>query len=450
MNKFDFDLHLIENLDYALFYIFISGLVSYLLMRKNIYSIFDPLFFGMIMASCAYSTVLYSHHFDLISNYYFYSFILTQSFFFFGFLLNKPILKSDYSHFNINYGRESDISPAFFIYILGSCLFILSQLIVYYVSGIPLLMESRLEMYAGGGGYGLLGRIIYVTSIISLSFASYRLFFMKNKLLSNFYDYFIVLFSIMVAALSGSKAGILILLFTVFITLFFGRKINFNKKTEKKFQKIAVFLLVLLIPVAFLTLYIQLGFEGIDEILISLALRFVHSGDIFFMSYPNDVLMHLNTNDNGIFALFRSILGALRIVSREDLPVNLGLQVYWYQYDTDLISGPNARHNVFGLFYFGFIGSLFFSFSVGYIFGFVRNRLYKKLKPTQTNVILYTLLVMSINYAGQDPSGQAIEYLFSVLLIFTPLYFISLMLYAISKKNHKESNEKYILNNSRI
>ena len=435
MNKSYFDLHLLDNIEYILLYMFFNALITYVLMRKHIYSIFDPLFFGMILAVCGYSTVFYLYHFDLINDYYFYSFIFTQFFFFIGFLLNKPISMMDYSQYNLVLSKNNKITPAFFIYIISSVLFIFSQLFVYYASGIPVLMESRLAMYSGGSGYGIFSRIIYVTSIISLSFSVFRLLLMRNRLSSNLYDYFIIFFSLIVAALSGSKAGILLLISTVFITLFFGRKISFNEKIEKKFQKNSLSLLILLIPISFLTIYAQLGFESVNEILISLALRFIHSGDIFFMSYPNDVLMHLNTNDNGFLAFFRGVFGALRLSSWENLPVNLGLQVFWYHYDTDLISGPNARHNVFGLFYFGFIGSLFFSFILGYVFGFVRNRLYKKLKPTQTNVILYTLLVMSINYIGQDPSGQALDYLFSVFLVFTPLYFISTILYNLSKKS---------------
>ncbi len=444
MNKFEFDLLIINNLDGFFIYLFLNGLIVFFILRKHIYSIFDPLAFGMILSICAYSTVFFSYHFNLINHYYFFSFVLTQSLFFFGFLMNAPIKQRDFT-MNYSMNKNNEITPAFFIYMISSILYIISQLIVYYVSGIPLFMESRLETFTGGSGYGILGRIIYVTSIVSLSFATYRLLFKKNNIFANFYDYIIIFFSIVVAVLSGSKAGILLLIFIIFLTVFFARKSFFNPKIEKKFQKISISLLIILFPVTFLTLFIQLGFDNLNEILISLLLRFVHTGDIFFMAYPNDVLAYLNTNENGFFALFRSILGALRIVSWENLPTNLGLQVFWYHYDTDLVTGPNARHNVFGLFYFGFMGSLLFSFFLGYIYSFIRNKLYKLLKYKESNVILYTLLVMSINYIGQDPSGQTVDYLFSILLIFPPIYFISLMMFQLSKKR-KNKNEKNIFN----
>lgn len=449
MNKYEFDLHLISNLDIAVLYIFLSAIVVFIFLRKHIYSIFDPLFFGMIMGICAYSTVLYLYHFNLINNYYFYSFVLTQILFFVGFILNKPITKNDFLNDDrivVNVG----ISPAFFIYIFSSVLFIVTQLMVYYVSGIPLLLESRLEIFSGGSGYGFLNRIIYVASIVSLCFATYRIFVVNKKNIYHIFDYFIVLFSLLVAIFSGSKAGVLLMIFIMFITLLFSKKINHNFRAIKKFNKISIILLITAFPIAFFTLYIQSGFEDITEILISLALRFIHTGDIFFMSLPGNTLEYLNINDNGFMALFRSILGALRLVQWDELPINLGLQVFWHHYNTDLISGPNARHNIFGLFYFGFFGSLVFSFLVGFIFGFVRNNLYRKLNPTESNMILYTLLVMSINYIEQDPSGQALDYLFSIFLIYSPIYIVSVMLFKLSKKTKKVYHEKNILNTRSI
>ena len=434
MNKFHFDLHLINNLDIMLLYIIFSSSVVYILLRKHIYSVFDPLFFGMIMGICAYSTVFYLFHFNLISSYYLFSFILTQLLFFVGFILNKPIIKSKYSITDIVKNKDS---LALYIYILSSILFIVSQISVYYISGIPMLMESRLEMFTGGSGYGILSRIIYVTSIVSLSFAIYRIYFVEKGILYKLFDYFMVIFSILIAILSGSKAGLLLLIFTMFLSIFFVRKFKDTRSAEKKLNKISIVLLIILFPVAILTLYVQLGFENVNEIFISLALRFIHTGDIFFMSYPNDTLEYLNTKDNGIIALFRSVLGALRLYSWDELPINLGLQVFWYHYDTDLISGPNARHNIFGLFYFGFLGSLIFSFLLGLLFGYIRNTLYRKLKGTESNMILYTLLVMSINYIGQDPSGQTIDYFFSILLMYPLIYLIAFILYQISKKKVK-------------
>lgn len=449
MNKYEFDLHLISNLEIEILYIFISAIVVFIFLRKHIYSIFDPLFFGMVMGICAYSTVLYLYHFNLISNYYFYSFVLTQILFFVGFVLNKPITKNDFLN-NDRIVVNVGVSPAFFIYIFSSILFIITQLIVYYVSGIPLLLESRLEVFSGGSGYGFLNRIIYVTSIISVCFATYRILIVKNKIINHLYDYSIIFFSLLVAVLSGSKAGILLIIFVMFIILLFSKKLIYNSDAIKKFNKISIIFIIISFPIAFFTLYVQSGFENITEILISLALRFIHSGDIFFMSLPGNTLEYLNTNDNGFMALFRSILGALRLVEWDELPTNLGLQVFWFHYNTDLISGPNARHNIFGLFYFGFFGSLVFSFLVGFIFGFVRNNLYRKLNPSESNMILYTLLVMSISYIEQDPSGQALDYLFSVFLIYGPIYIVSVILFQLSKKTKKVNNEKNILNSRSI
>ena len=440
MNKFEFDMHFIEHLDIGLLYILISAIIVFIFLKKHIYSIFDPLFFMMILGTCAYSTVFYLYHFNFINDYYFYSFIFTQLLFFIGFILNKPITKKDFANCNKVFITHK-ATPAIFIYMFSSFLFVITQLIVYYVSGIPLLMASRLEIFTGGSGYEFLGRIIYVTSIISLSFAIYRILFIRKKIIHHLWDYFIIVFSLLVAVLSGGKAAILSIIFIMFLTTFFSRKITNDTYIIKKINKIGIIFFLMAVPASLFTIYVQSGLENINEIVISLALRFIHTGDIFFMSLPYDVLNQLNINANGFEALFKSILGAFRIVEWSDLPINLGLQVFGYHHDTDLITGPNARHNIFGLFYFGFWGSMLFSFLLGFIFGFVRNTLYKKLKPTESNMIIYTLLVMSINYIGQDPSGQALDYLFSTLLIYFPLYTISIILFKLSKvKKIKELN----------
>ena len=129
MNKFHFDLHLINNLDIMLLYIIFSSSVVYILLRKHIYSVFDPLFFGMIMGICAYSTVFYLFHFNLISSYYLFSFILTQLLFFVGFILNKPIIKSKYSITDIVKNKDS---LALYIYIKFNSIYCISNICLLY------------------------------------------------------------------------------------------------------------------------------------------------------------------------------------------------------------------------------------------------------------------------------------------------------------------------------
>jgi hypothetical protein len=117
-------------------------------------------------------------------------------------------------------------------------------------------------------------------------------------------------------------------------------------------------------------------------------------------------------------------------VEREALPVNLGLQAFWFHYDTDLLSGPNARHNVFGLHYFGPVLSVAFSFVLGWLLGIARNSAYRRLPATPMGMVTYMLVVSCAIFIEQDVAGQAIEYFFSLLLVLPVLYVLATLMWA--------------------
>jgi hypothetical protein len=167
--------------------------------------------------------------------------------------------------------------------------------------------------------------------------------------------------------------------------------------------------------------------------MLSLFMRFINTGDVFYMSYVDNSLQFLDKG-SGFLALFKAPLGALRIVSWDQLPVNLGLQLFWYHYDTDLMSGPNSRHNVFGLFYFGFYGSILFSFFVGFVTSYLRNVLFYKIKRNMTGMVIYVFMAMISPFLSQDFPGLALDKFLSFFIIFPVLYFFSLIVYDISKR----------------
>ena len=442
MNKLDFSVHFINHIGTGLLFITASLIITMIIVKKHVYSVFDPLFFIFILSSMAYAVVFYLYYFGLISSYYFWSFIFTQAAFFFGFLLNKPIKKINY---NTKNGIGKSMNTITVLYPIAIILFVSSQMIVYYVSGIPLFMESRLSTFEGGGGYGLLSRIIYVTEKISISIAVYRLFYMKMSFFKKNIDMAVIFFSILVAILSGSKAGILAVVFVIFLTTLYAKKFNNVENIEKRIYRFLYVFTGLTVPAAIATIYIQTGYERFGDIIIALLMRFVNTGDIFFMSLPGNVIAQLPAADGwiGLKALFTNFLAGLRIVSWHELPVNLGLQIFGFHHTVEIITGPNARHNIFGLFYFGPYISIFFSFIMGFMLSFIRNRLYRSLPSNQTCMVLYVLLTSSAIYLGQDPAGMAFNYFFSVLLLFPFLYIVSNIIFEGAKNSHY-SRQNYL------
>lgn len=77
----------------------------------------------------------------------------------------------------------------------------------------------------------------------------------------------------------------------------------------KKNQKYIFLLVVLAIPIALITIYIQsmavYGTVDISFLLIGLMMRFVNTGDIFFMAWPNDFLNGVLSSEHGFLSLFK-------------------------------------------------------------------------------------------------------------------------------------------------
>ncbi|WP_406682294.1 O-antigen polymerase [Escherichia coli] len=432
MAKYDFFLLYTQNIEAAIFFLLISLLSVWLIMRKHVYSIYDPMFFFLILAASGYSVVYFLYYLGMLSSYYFFMFLLTQWVFFVGWKLNRPIRVTEYK-------KDFKIDGAFSVfYYLTSLFFVISQLVVYRYKGIPLFAESRLEFFSGGDGFGIFNRIIIVTSTISLSIALFRIIYLRRRLGQKFYDLFFVLFYLAVQVLSGSKSGLLVIAFIYGLTTLYAQRFNLSRHNEKRIKKYIFLLVVLAIPIALITIYIQsmavYGTVDISFLLIGLMMRFVNTGDIFFMAWPNDFLNGVLSSEHGFLSLFKDFLGALRLIPQDELPVHMGLVIFDSMYNTDVMSGPNARHNVFGLFYFGAIGGTIYSFILGWLVGFLRNKVYYISGNGVFGLAIYVSLAYYATFIEQDFSGMAMMYYFSFSILFPVLYLITLTLYKGSKK----------------
>lgn len=418
MPKYDFYLLFTENIALGIFFLVLSFMSVYLIIRKHVYSIYDPMFFFLVMGASGYSVVYFLAYFNIINSYYLLMFLSTQVLFFCGWKCFKPIKmekihKREFLHF-----RSDSI-----IYGLFSLIFIVSQVIVYAYKGIPLLLESRLEVFAGGGGFGIFNRLIIVSSTISLSIAFFRILYIKRTLVQKAIDGFMVLFFLLTQVLSGSKSGVLVIVFIYFLTVFYSQRFILFRGHEQKLKKKITYLACLSIPIALLTIYIQslsaygVGAVDFKFLIVGLMMRFVNTGDVFFMAWSHDHISSALNSDGAFLALFKDILSALRIYPIDELPVHMGLSLFQSVYNLDVLSGPNARHNVFGLFYFGPIGACFYSFLLGLLVGFIRNKLYYKLQPSYFGLLAYVSLAYFATFIEQDFSGMAMMYFFSFLLI---------------------------------
>lgn len=437
MDKLEFAELYASQLGIGLTITIITILIVYLILSKQIYSLFDPLNFLIIAGGSGYSVVIFLYYLGYITDYYFYSFLATQIAFFFGMLANrKRSLKKINLTSSVPLPRYTGLITV--IYPLSVILFVLCQFIVYYTSGIPLLMASRLEIFSGGGGFGMVNRVIQVTQMIAIAVSFYRLLFIKRSIVYKIIDIFVILFGLLVAVLSGSKAAILFMIFSLSYVAIFAHRFNVSPKIFRKINRISLFLLMLGLGGGIITIVYQTGNSDLNQALSILAMRFINTGDIYYMSYPYGRIESME-HANFFLALFKDFFGAFRIVDWDKLPVNLGLQVFWSYYNTDMISGPNPRHNVFGLFYLGPVLSVFYSFFIGYIISYIRNKVLLKTTPDFMGLIFYVLLASNTIYMEQDMT-YAIGQIISITMVYLPLYTLSRFM-AFSSSKTRVTNE---------
>jgi len=417
--------------------------------RKYIYSIFDPFLLYTLSCASSAAVVFFMYSKGLITNYYFMNFILTEIAFIIGFFTIRPIkfkeivpvaLKT-YSY------RSSNSDFIVVLYFLSSFLYIIAQLAVYKLVGIPLLMESRWAAFSGNGS-GLLSRVIYVTRYVTIFLLLYRFFNIQRKnLLIRLYDFFIFVFIIITSFLSGSKMTYLAIVFIAFSIDIFSRRLRLGKRmsANKKIRSyqfiIFLFALVAAIGVIVIQIKVLYGTAKINPIL-ALLVRFVKFGDVYILAYPNNVLSHLKWG-NPFLALFKDLLGFFRIIPWDKLPEALGLQIYHYIYNTEVLTGPTPRFDVFGLFYFGFYGSVIYSYCIGLTVSFFRNKFYFFVSPNILGGLIYTLFSINSLVFILD-AEVAIRNFFDIFLILPVLVLIAYVVsYSVKqvKARYKHSFE---------
>jgi len=400
MNYVDFFLFAEEHLGSVIFFAVFICAVYFFLHRKYIYSFFDPFLLITVISGLSSSTVFFLYFNDAISDELFCRFIFTELAFFAGFFIIRPInYKSIYQNKNANPSAVFSEKFVNILFYLSSSLHIGFQLLTYVVVGIPLLLESRMSTFAGGSGFGLIGRIIEIVNVLGTFLLLYRVFYCSGiSLIGKFYNYLYLFLVIIFLLLSGSKTNLIFLVYYLFFLNLYMLKIKGYTVVEivkriSKFQKILIYSSI---PLIFAVMYIQLansGSESEDSPLLSLGQRIISFGDIYYMTFPDNVIRIMN-NDSGFLQLFKDPLGMLRIVPWEKLPLDCGIEIYQYHYPNGTLSGPNARYNYFAILYFNTISQIIYCFVLGLITSFMRNTFFKLLPNNIIFGAIYTLLLL--------------------------------------------------------
>lgn len=370
MNRFDFSALVYDNIEIYILILLCFSFLYYKIFKPFFIFLLDPFLLSQFFSLFATTSVVFLYVKGVIDFYYFIQFFLTQIAFWTGlYYFNPKLLKNEVKKLACEKAApllsQKTKRQTVGLYIYFSLVFIVLQLFVYIKFGIPLFLPSRLSLFENSGGWGILGRILSVLNIIVLIGSFYvRMFYFRSKLLKK-YSVFVIGFVIVTYILSGSKSTFIGLFSLYFLFLLIYNQYKFFNL--RKFEK------YLLVPV-FIGAIFVISIQNVSESpLLLLIDRIVGSGDTFYQGYFSEMIRSIE--GNALTLLFTDILGSYRIVDWNLLPRPIGMQLYSIIYDTDLSMGGNARHNYLGLICFGFVGSVLFSYFLGWLTSYIRNKL---------------------------------------------------------------------------
>lgn len=420
MNSFDYFELLFENWFEYLVSVLIVFFVYYIVYKKYYISLLDPFTYACFFSAMSISVPVFLFIVNEITIRLFLSLVFTQMFFFFGFRIFNPVKIKSIKFLKNQVINNQEIRFIKWLFIIIVTTNIVLQLFSYKLVGIPLFAESRLGIYGESGGINnLLKRILDVTSQCQMFLSIYFMYYNKKslffKIFTNISISTIVIFSI----LSGSKGAFVTFGLAFFIyALYSIRWGDFSLFfTIKKF--IIKFGVIALI-VAFIVIYFS---EDSDNPLLFILLRIGQSGDVYYMSYPNEIIDKIPST-NWIVGLFASPLSLLGIIPRTMIPDPMGYFIMQYHYPSIEFRGPNARMNVFSYVYFGILYSPIYCFIIGAIVSFFRNKLFYLLPANIFGCIVYFLFLNAALKLEPDFQNALADFI-NVLVILPFFIFIS-------------------------
>ncbi len=387
----------------------ICALAYFLILRKRIHSIFDPLFFNMVLTTFATAVVPFMYLTHEIRGSYFVQFLVTELLFLFCLVAvpepRATLRLSDRALTSAGHRRFLQC-----LYLISAVVFVTSQLGAYAVGGIPLFHDSRLDYYSAGGGFGVLGRAISISSFFCWYLLLYRFVYRwRIGLWPKACDFGVLLALLISAVLSGSKSTFVSVLFLIFyFRLIHGRTPLYPKKQDARLAK-GQHITLIVASVGALLVLIATGYaSGVGGAIYALLFRVVVSGDVYFMAYPGDLWKTLN-GGNALFAIFGGSMIAFRIIPSDMVPEPLGFQLFHSATGMSGMFGPNPRHNVFGLVYFGYWGSMLYSAFLGATVGTVRNVGFRFVRIGGASELIFVftaIAVVSLNMGGDTFIGD--------------------------------------------
>lgn len=298
------------------------------------------------------------------------------------------------------------------------CIYLLSNLIIANTKGFALLSDTPSESRVANfqAGFGVFQKINWgVGTFVGTSLIFLYLYTLKRQYL---YPLLIV---VVFTALDGSKSSLLRIVIAagfVFYHPAFAQK----RESVKKFQKFIPVALVGIMSVFFTVLLKEN--DGIDGAALAFVRRLLYSADTVLYFYtPQNLDYFANFSPLAyIDRLTNPILGFLRIQPYQEALGNIMVENIMPPSSTaDVIVGPNTPFYIEGRIYFGFIGAVFYSSLIGYICGLIRLYYFSIMRSSAFFLVLVGSFCQFANKMVSDINlaiTQSFDMFFFVLPIF--------------------------------
>ena len=430
---------LLPNIILYIVLVFTSCAVFFPIIKRHVNSIIDPMFFCMVAVVFSDAVPFFLYSLGICKDRDLIFFIISEVVFWSAFSICS---RKRYQFIPCEFKNEARILKKLFRFSLF--VFIVTKVYTWTYIGIPLFMNSRLELYQDAApGSGILTKFAAITSVFILLYSFHRLLEYKEK------KYFLVFsFIIVDCLLSGSKGAIVTLFYGYFYYSYFYK--GKAPKLEKKFIPLLVSFPIIVILAGVGSEYE----EGLYGALLGLLFRFTAFGDVYWYAYPNGMIDTINY-DTPLLHFFSGILGPLRIIPWENVEKPIGVKLYWALINVDdgTIGGPNARIPIAAWVYFKW-GGLLFSLLAGIIMGKLIYGVRKFIPHSLLGIILYCLIYAAAINIPTDFSIFLDSLITMLLLALTygVWYLLSnnLKILIIRKKSIRSENNKSICCNGDI
>lgn len=352
----------------------LCGVMVIGLARPTITAIYDPWVLQLIQTVFASAAVVFMAFAGVISpSLMLYHIIAIGGFLLFGGLFYKVMTRQYLAMRRVRPDALNSMRGLFLL------LLVVSQLAAWILAGVPLLLESRLNAFASGGGVGVLSRMLAFLSFATVFLTVLRVGIATEKRL-NRTDLFVLVFTIIASVANASKTNILLTLLLILSSHWIFRHVidgYVGLQISRKKLVAAGILLVMLMMVPVLMDLSREPESNIGGPIEALVLRLIFSGDGYMWMYGDDYLS-IVTVSSPTALMFADFLGFFRLVPWEQLPVHPGLQIFQHLFpDSEAIRGPNLRVDTFGLLYGNMALGAIISVVLGCIFGLLRGWLFK-------------------------------------------------------------------------